>query len=97
MCGESREGLEVHHELVGRALGPELRLFLRGKRIEGSVVLDDREVLRVVAQPFVGVILDPLGVPARLDERRIGPRARSDEQFRFLGFRHQIERRAASP
>jgi len=58
-------------------------LLLRRERVEGGVVLDDREVFGVVAQALVGVVLDPLGVPAGLDERRIGPRARSDEKLRL--------------
>jgi len=58
-------------------------LLLRRKRVERGVVLDDREVLGVVAQTLVGVILDALGIPAGFDERRVRPRARSDEKLRF--------------
>ena len=79
--GECREGFEIHDELVRRALGPQERLLLRRKRVERGVVLDDREVLGVVAQALVGVVLDPLGVPARLDQGGIGPRAGSDEKL----------------
>ena len=82
---ECREGFEVHHEFVRRALRPELRLLLIGDRVIGRVVLDEREALRVVAQAFVGLLRDVLRIPARFEERRIRPRARADED---LGLGH---------
>src|SRR5713101_2381890 len=83
MCGQRRESLEVHDELVGCALRPQEGLLLRRKRVERGVVLYDREVLGVVAKALVGVVLYPLGIPAGLDQRRIRPGAGPDEKLRF--------------
>src|SRR5438046_725580 len=67
MRRDRREGLEVHHEPFGGPFGPELGLFLGGECVVGGVVLDDREALGVVAEPFVGVVLHAFGIPAGFD------------------------------
>src|SRR5439155_4540582 len=75
---DRREGLEVHREAFGRALGPELRLLRTRERVVRGVVLDDREMIGVEAKALVRLLRDALRVPPRGDERGVGPRARAD-------------------
>ena len=79
MTGEQRVGLDIEAKALRRALRPQARLLLSGRRVIGRVDLRDREPSRVELQPILGAHR-PLRIPVGLlHERLVGPRARSAE------------------
>ena len=74
------EGLHVHHEPLGRALGPVLDQVLVREPVVGRVRLDHVEALGVVAQPLFGA-LDSRRIEV-LRQRLVGPGAGSDPDRR---------------
>ena len=79
MTGHESEGLDVHDEAVGRALGPTLDHLLRRQAVVRGIHLDRVELLRVVPEPFAGRQARRIEV---LRERLVRPRAGSDPKLR---------------
>ena len=61
---------------AGRALGPQPRGLLGGRRVVGGVHLDQRELPGVVGQPLLRGVRR-LRVPARVEQRPVGPGRRA--------------------
>ena len=78
---QERVRLDVHREAVGRAPGPRRDPVGIGKRPVRRVVLDDRELRRVVAKLGLGAA-HVLGIPAALDEHAVRPGCRTDLDLR---------------
>ena len=79
MARHQAEGLDVHHEPIGRPLGPALHHRIHGQAVVRRVDLDGVEVLRVVREPFGGRCFGRIEV---LREGVVRPRARPDPDLR---------------
>src|SRR5918997_5825171 len=86
MVGEDRERLDVEGEARRRPFLPRARHHIGGKEVVGRVHLDKRELRRVVAQTLLRVAR-PLGVPARAQQRLVGPRGGA---YEYLAGRLQL-------
>ena len=76
MSRHDAEGLHVHDEAVGRALGPARHHLRVGQPVVRRVRLDGAEVLAVVAQALLARA-HAFRIPV-LRERLVRPRARAD-------------------
>ena len=76
VLGEQPERLDVEGEPGRGAFGPGFGGLLGGQRVVGGVHLDQRELARVVPEPFLRRVR-LRRVPACLDQRPVGPRRRA--------------------
>ncbi len=84
MLRQQRERLEVEDEIIGRALGPQPRIFLGGQRVVTGVNFHGLEVPGVKSKPVLSGLRRRRIKGVRLDQARIGPRGRTDQKLRSL-------------
>ena len=96
VAGDELVRLHVEAEAGRRPLGPGRRGLDRRQRVEAGVHLHHREAVGVVAQARLGVALHVVGVPARLDELRVGPGGRAHPDPPGRGGRHPRRRSSSS-
>ena len=82
MLSHQRKRLDVEDEPLGRTLGPELGVAFGRKRVVGRIDFDGFELLGVELEAvFRG--FGPRRIKRALfDQRRIGPRRGTDQEFR---------------
>src|SRR5882762_1368283 len=79
VAGEEAKRFHVHHEVVRRALGPQLRGGGRRHRVVARIDFDDAELRRVEPKPGL-CRLAVLGVEAPAgDQRLVGPRSGANQ------------------